>query len=184
MKINVGISNRHVHLTKEDFQILFDKEELTKRNDLTQPKEFASNEIVTLETSKNKIEKVRVLGPFRNYTQVEISKTDSIKLGLNPPVRNSGDLNGAESITIIGPNGKIERKSCIIATRHIHITPEEKEKLGLGDIVKVKIPGEKGATLDNVHVKANPNYKYELHLDTDDANANLIKQNDEVEIIK
>lgn len=183
MKINVGISNRHVHLTEDDFKILFNQDELTKRNDLSQPGEFASNEIVTIATPKSKIEKVRVLGPLRNYTQVEISKTDSIKLGINPPVRNSGDLNDAETITIIGPNGKIERKSCIIATRHIHITKEEKERLGLNDIVKIKISSEKGATLENVYVKDHPNYKYELHLDTDDANSNFLKQNDEVEII-
>lgn len=183
MKVKVGVSNRHVHLTKEDFKILFGVDKLTKRNDLSQPGEFACNETVTLLTAKNKIENVRILGPFRIYTQVEVSKTDARILGINPPIRDSGDLEGASNVTLIGPNGQIDRNSCTIATRHIHITKELKEQYHLKDKVKVKILSEKPAILEEVHVKTSDHYLFELHLDTDDANANLVNQGDEAEII-
>lgn len=184
MKIKVGISNRHIHITKEDYKILFNKEELNKRNDLNQPNNFAAIETVTLKTNKNKIENVRILGPFRNYTQVELTKTDSYKLGINPPVRASGDLKGSENITIEGPTGEITKECCIIADRHIHITKEDYEKYKINkDTCQIKISGEKGAILDNVHFKVTEEAYMELHLDTDDANAMLLSQNDEVEII-
>ena len=112
MKISIGVSNRHVHLTKEHLSILFGANyELEKKNDLTQPGQYASTAVVTIKTSKSEIDNVRVLGPIRNYTQVEISKTDAYKLGLNPPVRNSGDLGGSAHITIVGPNGSIDLES-------------------------------------------------------------------------
>lgn len=187
MKITVGISNRHVHLTKEHFEILFGKEEvLDILRPINQPGQFASTKKVTIETSKSRIDDVRILGPIRPYTQVEISRTDAIKLGFNPPVRDSGDLVGSEPITIIGPNGKLELEyGCILATRHIHMTLEEQEKLGLIGITKVdvKIDGEKGGVLKNVQLKVSDAAYYEMHLDTDDANAFLLKNGDEVEIL-
>lgn len=186
MKVPVGISNRHVHLTKEHLEILFGKDyELQILRPIKQPGQYASNETVTLKTEKSSIEKVRILGPIRSYTQVEISKTDAIKLGINPPVRDSGDLKGSESITIIGPNGSIDLKEgCILATRHVHITKEKMEELGLNNAkyVRVKIEGEKGGVLSHVSLKVTENAYYEMHIDTDDANAFLIKNNDEVEI--
>ena len=123
MKVTIGVSNRHVHLKEEHLYELFgDDYKLEKRNDLTQPGQFASTALVSLKTSKGILENVRVLGPLRNYTQVEISKTDAYKLGVNPPVRNSGDLDNSESITIIGPRGEITiEEGCIIATRHIFL---------------------------------------------------------------
>lgn len=185
MKITVGVSNRHVHLTQDDYKALFGDVQLTKRNDLTQPGTYACNETVTIKGEKSSIDNVRILGPFRNYTQVEVSKTDCYKLGVNPPVRNSGDLDGASLITIIGPYGEITKEVCIIATRHIHVDENEIIKHHLEGIekVSVKINGEKGGIIENVYLKKTEKAFFELHLDTDDANAFLLKQNDEVEII-
>lgn len=187
MKITVGVSNRHVHLSKENLEILFGSDyELEKVKDLTQPGQFASSALVTIKTEKNEISRVRVLGPVRNYTQVEISKTDAFKLGLNPPVRNSGDLEGSENITIIGPKGEVYAKeSCIIAARHIHLLPEQIKEYGLEgrETVDVKLNGEKGGIISNVYLKAADNSFFEMHLDTDDANAHLVKNGDIAEII-
>lgn len=185
MKVNVGISNRHVHLNNDDYNILFGDMPLTKRNDLTQPNTFASELTVTIMGPKRSIEKVRVLGPNRSYTQVEVSKTDAYTLGVNPPVRNSGDLKDACPITIIGPCGQIERKACIIATRHIHVDESIRKEHKLEGIekVSVNIPGEKGGIIQSVYLKDSEKAYFELHLDTDDANAFLLKQGDEVEII-
>jgi len=181
MKIKVGVSNRHIHLKQEDLDVLFGYE-LSKRNDLNQPFEFASNEVLTIKTDKDIIENVRVLGPVRNYTQIEISKTDAYKLGINPPVRNSGDLNDSEVVTLIGPKGSIKTNGCIIATRHIHITHEDKIKYGFKDKVLVKINGDKKGIIE-VNIKESDKAYFELHLDTDDANAFLLKNGDEVEIV-
>lgn len=187
MKVTIGVSNRHVHLKKEHLEILFGKDySLENIKDLKQPGQFASSAIVTLKTQKGEIEKVRVLGPIRPYTQVEISKTDAYKLGLNPPVRNSGDLKDSETVTIVGPNGEVVAlESCIIAARHIHILPEQVKEYGLEgkEMVNVKINGEKGGIITNVYLKAADNSFFEMHLDTDDANAHLVRNGDIAEII-
>lgn len=187
MKVKVGISNHHVHLTDETLEILFGKGyKLEVEHPLSQPNEFASTSKVVIQGSKGKIENVRVVGPTRNYNQVEVSKTDAFKLGVNPPVRNSGDLINSSPITIIGPCGQITlNEGCIIATRHIHISNEDMKKYHLhnGQTVSVKINSDKPAILGNVYIKGVKGAKLELHLDTDDANANLIKQDDEVEVI-
>ncbi len=186
MKITVGVSNRHVHLNYDDYKILFGDIPLTKRNDLNQPGMYACNETVIIEGSKRSINNVRVLGPLRSYTQVEVSKTDAYTLGVDPPVRNSGELDGAGLIKIIGPCGEIEKEAAIIAARHIHVDKKIRKEHNLEgiEIVSVKILGEKGGIIDNVHLKDSDEAYFELHLDTDDANAFLLKQNDEVEIIK
>lgn len=186
MKINIGVSARHIHLCESDFKELFGENKLTKYIDLTQPGQYACNEKVNLITEKGRINNVRVLGPLRNYTQVEISKSDSYVLGLNPPVRESGDLKGAEDIKIEYKDKIIEVKECcIIADRHIHINEEDSLKYNLKDkqIVKLKVFGEKGGILDNVKVKVLKYAYFECHLDLDDANAHLIKSNDVGEII-
>lgn len=188
MKVKVGISARHVHLTKEDKDILFGEGyELTKRNDISQIGQFACNEVVTIKTDKGSIENVRILGPCREYTQVEISKTDSFSLGLNPPVRDSGDLEGSDPMIIVGPKGHIVKPNCtIIATRHIHVDPKTEELYDLhnGERVRVFVPGEKGGTMDNVTIKCSEKAFYEMHIDTDDANAFFIKNGDELEFEK
>ena len=183
MKIKVGVSLRHVHLTKEDYNLLFD-EPLTEKNPINQPGQFASNQTVTLKNEEKLIQNVRIIGPERDYTQVEISRTDAYFLKLNPPVRASGDLKDSETITIIGPKGEITRTACIIADRHIHITKEERKNKKLTkDFYNVEIKGEKGGILYNVRIAESKNSYYEMHIDADDANAHNIKQNDEVDII-
>lgn len=186
MKVSVGVSNRHVHLNKEDLEKLFGKDyELEKLRDISQPGQFASTALVSIKTEKSQIDKVRVLGPIRNYTQVEISKTDAYKLGINPPVRDSGDLKGSAPITIIGPKGTLNKEyGCILASRHIHITKKELDKLGFkkDEKVSLKVSGFKGGVLNNVSFKVADESYFEVHLDTDDANAFLLKNGDLVEI--
>lgn len=188
MKVIIGVSNRHVHLTKEDLETLFGTGyELTKVKDLLQPRQFASNEYVSIESENGRIDKVRVIGPTRKYTQVEISKTDAIKLKLNPPIRDSGDLKDSEAITIIGPMGKVKKENgCIIANRHIHMTPKMQEELGLSGLteVSIKLDGEKGGILHHVVLKVMDEATYELHIDTDDANAHYASTGDYATIIK
>lgn len=188
MEINIGISNRHVHLKQEDVDILFGKDYvLTKKRDLSQLGQYACEEMVTLKTEKNEISRVRVLGPVRSYSQVEISKTDAFTLGLNPPVRESGDLSASESITLIGPKGEVHlEEGCIIASRHIHAHSDDVKRLGLEGVseVDVLLPGVKGGILHHVSIKVDPTYVLELHLDTDDGNAHLIDKNTKGIILK
>lgn len=184
MKVVLGISNRHVHLTEEDYKILFGDAPLGKVKDLVQPGQFSSDKKVSIKTEKRTIENVRLLGPLRSYTQVEISKTDSFSLGINPPMRNSGDLDGAETVTIIGDVGEVTKPCCIIANRHLHISPEQRQQLGLVGIEKVcaKISGEKQTVFEDVYIKESPDFTLELHLDTDDGNGAMAKTGEEVEI--
>ena len=188
MKVSVGVSNRHIHLKQEDLEVLFGVEyELGVYKKVNQIGEFASNDLVTIKTDKGEIPNVRILGPVRTYTQVEISKTDSYTLGLNPPVRTSGDIENSSPITIIGPKGILNlNEGCIIADRHIHITPKEAQEFGLMGIneVSLKVDGIKGGILEHVHLKVSEKAYFEVHLDTDDANAHLIKDGDILEIIK
>lgn len=188
MKVPVGISNRHVHLTKEDLECLFGKNyELNVLKKLNQPLQFASTDVVTIKTEKSQIDNVRVLGPIRSYTQVEISKTDTYKLGINPPIRESGDIVGSAPITIIGPNGVLEKKECcIIATRHIHITREMLNELAFDEDILVSLKGDgiKGGIMRNVSFRVSDDAYFEAHLDTDDANAFMIENGDYVEIVK
>ena len=187
MKVSIGVSNKHVHLTEEHLKVLFGSDyKLEKLKEINQPGQYATTSLVTLKTEKSVIENVRILGPLRPYTQVEISKSDAYRLGLNPPIRDSGDLEGSSPITIIGPNGSVELKEgCIIPTRHIHILPSQVNMYRLEgrDIVSVKIDGEKGGIINNVHLKVSDEAFFELHIDTDDANSHLIKNGDIGEII-
>lgn len=184
MKIKVGVSLKHVHLTEEDYKLLFD-EPIEQDRPLNQPGQYAAKEKVTLKNGDRTIENVRIIGPCREYTQVELSRTDAYHLKINAPVRTSGDLRGAKGITIIGPKGEITRKAAIIADRHIHITKEERELYGLEeDEYQILVKSEKGGIFDSVKIKEAPNSYFELHLDSDDANAFGIKQDDEVEIVK
>lgn len=188
MEVKIGVSNRHVHLKKEHLEILFgDDYKLEIKNMLVQPGQFASTSTLTIKTEKSEIQNVRILGPVRNYTQVEISKTDAFKLGINPPIRDSGDLKGSAPIELIGPKGSIKlEEGCIIANRHIHITPKLIEELGLAGVekVSVELKGEKGGIINNVYLKIDENFALEMHIDTDDANAHLIKTGDIGFVIK
>lgn len=181
----IAISNRHVHLTQEVYEQLFD-EPLTLKRALNQVGEYAAMQTVTLKTPKAIIENVRVIGPLRKYTQVEISRTDAITLGINPPVRESGNLDNSEAITIVGPKGEITLENvCIQAERHVHMNEAKAKELGLKhkDLVKIKIDNDKGGVME-VHVKVSPNGFFEIHIDKDDANCFLLNTGDEVEIEK
>lgn len=185
MYINLGVSNHHFHVTKEDYEILYGDIPVENVKELVQPGQYASNLTATIKTEKAMIERVRLLVPFRSYTQVEISKTDAYKLGIDPPVRDSGDLIDASVVEIVGPHGSIKKECAIIANRHIHMTPQDQKELGLENKkeVQVKFAGSKGAILDHVQLKVDESYRLELHLDTDDANALLLKTGDKAEII-
>jgi len=171
----VNVSNRHIHLHQNEVDILFGKGyQLTKLRDLMQPGEFACNELLVIGGPKGEIKKVRVLGPLRKATQVEVSLTDSITLGLGAPVRQSGHLAGAAPVKITGPKGTVDLKEgCIVAMRHVHMKPADAEFFGIKDqeIVRVRIEGDRGLVFDNVVARVSPNMLLECHLDTDEANA-------------
>lgn len=181
VKIRVGVSNRHIHLCKSDVDILFgDNYEFTKRNDLSQTGEYACEEVVKVSTDKYEFPYVRVLGPIRNYTQVEVSMSDALKLGINPPIRDSGDLENSESVWLEGPNGKIFKKNCCIrANRHIHCNKLDNIGHTNGDIVRVL---SNGKIMDNVHIKENDSYVLELHIDKDDAMEYGLNTGDYIEL--
>lgn len=187
--VPVGVSNRHIHLSAEHLEILFGKGyELTPIKDLSQPGQFACKEQLTIVgPSLRPIEGVRVLGPIRRESQVEISRTDSFVLKVKPPVRESGDIKGSAPITIIGPKGTVSLKEgCIIANRHIHMSLEEGKAFGLndGDYVTVEVEGERRTTFYDVQVRVNKAFKLEMHIDTDDANAAGIGNGFKVKIVK
>ncbi len=187
--IIAGVSNRHVHLSREDLDLLFGKGyALTPTKDLGQPGQFACKEMVTIVGPKGSIENVRILGPERKDTQIEISLTDAFKLGVMPPVRDSGDIEGTPGITIIGPNGKLEKeKGVIIAKRHVHMHPSDAEKFGVKDKDIVKVIVEKGdrrLIFDDVLIRVSEKFALEFHVDTDEANAALLKTGDIVYIVE
>ena len=174
--IPIGISNRHIHLTREHVDILFGKGyQLTKIKDLSQPGQYACKEQLTIiGPSMRAIEGVRVLGPERKASQVEISRTDSYVLKLKPPVRESGDIKGSSPITIIGPKGIVTlTEGCIIANRHIHMSVDESERFGVrdGDYVDVELCGERRSLFYDVQIRVHKDFRLEMHIDTDDANA-------------
>ncbi len=187
--IPVGVSNRHIHLTKEDMETLFGAGyELTHLKDLSQPGQYACKETLTIVgPSLRPIENVRVLGPLRKASQVEISRTDSFTLKVKPPVRESGSLAGSAPITIIGPKGVVSLKEgCIIANRHIHMSPEDGAKYGVndGDYVTVDALGERRTRFYDVQIRVSDKFRLEMHLDTDDANAAGLNGKSLVKIVK
>ena len=172
--VPVGVSNRHIHLSVDDAETLFGKGyQLTPLKDLSQPGQFACKETLTIVgPSLRPIENVRVLGPVRKASQVEISRTDSFTLKVKPPVRESGDIAGSAPITIIGPKGVVQLKEgCIIANRHIHMSTAEGAQFGLadGDYVDVETSGERRTKFYDVQVRVNKDFRLEMHIDTDDA---------------
>lgn len=188
IQVPVGVSNRHVHLTQEDLETLFGTGyHLTVKKELSQPGQFAAEETVNLIGPKRSIPNVRILGPVRPQTQVEISLTDSFTLGVTAPVRDSGNLKDTPGIIIEGPKGRIEiKEGVIVAQRHLHLHDSEAEELGLKDqdYVQAKAEGIRGLVFDQVLVRVNPKYKKDLHLDIDEANAAGLKTGDLVTIIK
>lgn len=187
-ELPIALSNRHLHLKKEHIDVLFGLDhELTKMKDLSQPGQYAAMEKVDLEGKKGVIKGVRVLGPARNKTQVEISKTDSFALGIETPVRDSGDLDGSAGLKIIGPKGEVVLEDgVILAARHIHMHTEDAKRFGVIDkqVVSIKTKGERAITFENVLVRVNASYALEMHVDVDEGNAALIKNYDLVELVK
>ena len=180
--IPVEISNHHVHLTKDSLDVLYGKGyELTKLRDLSQPGEFASNEQVSIVGANMRvIEKVRILGPLREYTQAELSITDGYFLGLDLPTRISGNIKGSPSIIFIGPKGVLTlSEGAIRAARHIHMMPKDVESYQVknGDRVKVEVSGDHGVIYKDVVIRISPKSKLAFHLDTDEANAGNVEGN-------
>ena len=185
--VPIGVSARHIHLTQEHVETLFGEGyQLTKKKELMGG-QFASNERVTIVGLKLRaIENVRVLGPVRKQTQVEISATDAISLGVNAPIRESGNVAGSAPIAVIGPKGAIYlNEGCIIAKRHIHMAPGDAMAAGVhdGDIVSVKADNERGTVFNNVQIRVDDSFTLEMHIDTDEANAAKIKTGDTVRIV-
>lgn len=186
--VPVGVSNRHIHLSQEHVEALFGPGyQLTKKKELMGG-QFACNECCTIVGLKLRaIENVRVLGPARKSTQVEISSTDARKLGINVPVRESGDIAGSAPIAIVGPKGAVYcKEGCIIAARHIHMSPADAASCGVqdGDYVSVKVENERGTTFNHVKIRVDESFTLEMHIDTDEANASEIQQGDKVMVIK
>jgi len=182
-----NISNRHIHLRSEDMEAVFGKGyKLTKVKDLVQPGEHACQETVTIKGPKGEIKNVRVLGPLRKITQIEVSRTDTFLLGANAPLRASGDISGSSPITVIGPTGAVELKEgCIVAKRHVHMTPADAEFYCIkdSDILNVKTEGMRGLVFGNVVARVSEKMALEFHVDIDEANAAGIKNGDKAVIL-
>ncbi len=184
--VPVGVSARHVHLTQEHVEALFGEGyQLTKKKELMGG-QYASNETVTIVGIKLRaIENVRILGPVRSKSQVEVSATDAIRLGVKAPIRESGNIAGSAPIAVVGPKGVIYLKEgCIIAKRHIHMAPKDASAAGVhGDIVSVKADNERGTVFNHVQIRVDDSFTLEMHIDTDEANAAKIATGDTVRIM-
>ncbi|MCT4607236.1 MAG: phosphate propanoyltransferase [Marinisporobacter sp.] len=186
--VSVGLSNKHIHLSKEHVEILFGQgHELTPMKDLVQPGQFACEEKVDIVGTKGTLKGVRVLGPARSKTQIEISLTDGFALGVKAPVKNSGDLEGTPGAKIVGPKGEVTiEEGIIVAARHLHMHTSDAEKFGLKDqdIVSIKVEGPRGLIFNNVLVRCGDTHALELHVDMEEGNAAGLKNGMMLEVIK
>ncbi|MNW52979.1 Phosphate propanoyltransferase [compost metagenome] len=186
--VPVGVSARHIHLTQEHIEALFGKGyQLTEFKPLSQPGQFAANETVAVIGSKGQFDKVRILGPARPASQLEISRTDSFAIGVKAPVRESGKIDGTPGITLKGPAGEVElQEGVIVAARHIHFHTSDAEKWGIKDkdLLKVRLGGERGLVLENVIARVSDNFALDMHIDTDEANAAGANNGDTAEIVE
>lgn len=177
MKIKIEISARHCHLSKQDMERLFGKSyQLKPVKALSQPGQFIAQETIDIKTPDGCINSVRILGPARGKTQVEISRTDARRLNIHPPVRQSGSIKKSAGVELIGPNGKIKiKEGVIVAERHIHCDMATAKKLGLknNQRISVKTNGVRSLTFNNVVVRIHKDFSLALHIDTDEANASL-----------
>ncbi len=188
-KIPIGISGRHAHVTKEHLEILFGKGyELTTLKPLSQPGQYAANEKIDVISPQGLVIKnVRILGPVRPASQIEISRSDALRNKFEAPVRSSGDVSGSGPCTMVGPEGSVVlTEGVIIADRHIHFAPEDAAYFGVenGDKVSIKVEGEKAGILDNVLCRVTSKYALDCHLDTDDGSAFMLNTGDEATLVK
>lgn len=185
-RVPVGISARHVHLSTDDVEALFGPGyRLRVRKWLSQPGQFAAEEVVALVGPRGRLERVRVLGPVRGATQVELAYTDARIVGLRPPVRLSGDHRDTPGIQIEGPRGRIEiPRGVIIAARHVHMHPEDATRLGLvdGQVVRARVRGARGVVFEQVVIRVHPSFRLEMHVDTDEGNAAGLEDGDWAEL--
>lgn len=188
MKVSVGLSNRHLHVSREDLDVLFGKDyELNHLKDLSQPGQYAAQEVVDLVGPKGVLKNVRILGPVRNSTQIEVSFADARALGVSAPVRESGKIQGTPGCKLVGPQGEVEiSEGVIVAARHIHMHSDDAVKFGVYDkeLVNVETDGARGIVFKNVLVRADDSFALELHLDIEEGNAAGLKNGDEVTIVK
>ncbi|MBC5629761.1 phosphate propanoyltransferase [Clostridium sp. NSJ-6] len=187
-EVPIGVSNRHIHLCEKDLNVLFgDEYKLFKIKDLSQPGQYACNETLTICGPKGAIEKVRILGPLRHKTQVEVLLGDCFKLGISPKARLSGELNNTPGITLIGPKGSVQiSEGTIVAQRHIHMSFKDAEKFGVhdGQVVSIEFNNIRGGVYNNVIVRATEKSVLECHIDIEEANAMCINSKSKVRIIK
>jgi putative phosphotransacetylase len=188
-KVLVETSARHVHLSQADLNVLFGEGyELTKKKDLSQPGQYACNERVDVVGPKKTLTGVSILGPTRPATQVEISLTDARSIGVNAPIRESGDIAQTGSCKLVGPAGEVEiAEGVIAAKRHIHMTTADAKEMGLNDkdVVSVKVPaGERSLTFDEVVVRVSDKFALAMHIDTDESNAGCVAPGTMGEIVK
>ena len=187
--VPAGISNRHVHVSREDFAALFGEgAELTKFKDLSQPGQYAAEEKVDIVGPQGgTIKGVRILGPFRKQTQVELAVSDTFVVGVPVDIRESGKLAGTPGCRLIGPKGQVDLKEGVmVAKRHIHLSPEQAEEAGVsdGEIVQVKFDGPRAVIYDEVLIRSGEGHFRDMHLDTDEAGAGGLNNGQEGEIIK
>lgn len=183
----IALSNRHIHLSQKDLEILFGEGyELTKFKDLSQPGQYACEEKVDAVGPRGEIKGIRILGPVRAETQIEISISDAFKLGVKSEIRDSGDIEDTPGVKLVGPKGETTiDKGVIVASRHIHMNTEDAKRLGVEDkdTVKIKIEGPRGLTFDEVLVRVSDNYALEMHVDVEEGNACGVKNSELVELI-
>jgi putative phosphotransacetylase len=186
-QVPIGISARHIHLSPEHIEVLFGKGyKLKELKPLSQPGQFAAEETVAIEGPKGKFDKVRILGPARGKTQIEISRTDAFMLGVNPPVRESGHIEGTPGLKVRGPKGEIDlQQGVIVAARHIHFHTEDARKWGIQDKqrLKVRVNGERPLIFEDVIARVSDQYALDMHIDTDEGNAAGVKTGDMAEIV-
>jgi putative phosphotransacetylase len=186
-KVHIGVSARHIHLSKAHIEILFGQGyTLNEFKTLSQPGQFAAEEVVSVQGPKGRMENIRILGPARGDTQLEISRTDGYALGVNPPLRQSGDIAGTPGIKVIGPAGELDiLQGVIVAARHIHFHSKDALAWGITDkqMLKVKLDGERPLILENVLARVSDQFALDLHIDTDEANAAGVKTNEFAEIL-
>lgn len=183
MKVQIGLSNHHVHLSNDDFKILFPNQEMENIRNINQPGQFVSNLKVKIEKNDKTIDNLKVLGPTRNYTQVELLDRDCKYLNIDCPITSSGNLENAEVLNIISPYATITRKCAIIADRHLHLTKEQQKELDLENIEKIKLIKD-NTIIDNVYLRVADNSYFEVHLDKEDGEKLNVLTGDYFEIEK